>query len=92
MPRRARTYTSSDGLIARAGRAAEDPAEMTAPATMTRMAGYVAKVLVKNPALTPEQAAKAAVLLLRADMAKLARKSADARRASTAGDTEALTA
>jgi hypothetical protein len=59
---------------------------MTAPATMTRMAKYVAEVLVKNPALTPEQAAKGAVLLLRADMAKLARRSADARRPGGAAE------
>jgi hypothetical protein len=71
--------------MARAGRAHEDPAEMTAPATMTRMAKYVAQVAAKNPNLTPDQMAKAAVLLCRADMARLARKSADARRAHDAG-------
>lgn len=85
MPRGNRTYTSADGLIARAGRAHEDPVEMTAPATMTRMAKYVAAVLKENPDLTAEQAAKGAVLKLRADMVMLARKSAAARRAAPAG-------
>jgi hypothetical protein len=81
MPRRTSAYntTSASGLRARAGRAHEDPVAMTASATMTRMAKYVAAVLKKNPDLTEEQAARAATLLLRADMADLARKSAEAR-------------
>jgi hypothetical protein len=85
MTRRASGYHTSslNGLTMRAGRAAEDPAEMTAPATMTRMAKYVAAVLKENPDLTAEQAAKGAVLKLRADMGQLARRSADARRACT---------
>lgn len=74
-----RTYTSADGLIARAGRAHEDPAAMTAPATMARMGRYVYRVLRQNPDLTEKQAINAATLQLRADMAKLARKSARAR-------------
>ena len=80
MSRTSRVYTPADGLIARAGRAHEDPATMTAPATLSRMAGYCIKVLKANPNLTEKQAVKAATLLLRADMAKLARKSAAARR------------
>jgi len=79
-----RAYTSADGLIARAGRAHEDPHEMTAPATMTRMASYVAAVLKENPDLTADQAARGTVLKLRADMAKLGRRSAEARKADPA--------
>lgn len=79
-----RTYRSEDGLIARSGRAHEDPAEMTVPATMTRMAGYVAAVLKENPDLTAEQAARGAVLKLRADMARAGRKSAASRAARAA--------
>lgn len=75
-----RKYTSADGLMARAGRAHEDPVAMTAPATMARMAGYVVRVLKKNPSLSEQQAIKAAVLEFRADMARLARKSAASRR------------
>jgi hypothetical protein len=85
---RNRVYTSADGLMARAGRAHENPAEITAPATMTRMAKYVAEIAKKNPDLTPEQMARGAVLLCRADMARLARKSAEARRAREAGNPE----
>ena len=79
--RRTSAYHQSalNGLVMRAGRAAEDPAEMTAPATMTRMAKYVAAVLKENPSLTAEEAARGAVLKLRADMGQLAAKSAKAR-------------
>jgi hypothetical protein len=83
-----RKYTSSDGLIARSGRAHEDPAAMTAPATISRMAGYCVRVLKENPNLTEQQAVKAATLLLRADMARLARKSSEARRVRVAVDRE----
>jgi hypothetical protein len=38
---------------------------------MTRMAKYVARVLAENPNLTVEQAARAATLLLRADMIRV---------------------
>jgi hypothetical protein len=84
MPSR-RTYdyqmSSDSGLRRRAGRAHEDPDEMTVPATMTRMAGYVAQVLKRNPDLTAQQAARGAYLLLKADMAKVrAGQSADTLR------------
>ena len=82
MPQRRRTYTSTDGLIARAGRAAEDPNEMTRDATLTRLAKHVAAVLRENPALDDRQAANAARLRLRAEMAQLGRKSAAARSAA----------
>jgi hypothetical protein len=83
MPRRNFDYnrSSAAGIIARAGRAHEDPDEMTVPATMTRMAKYVARAWEANPSLTPDQAARAGYLLLRADMARLNRKSAEARAA-----------
>lgn len=74
--------TSLAGLTARAGRAAEDPCEMTVPATMHRMAKYVAAVLKENPDLTADQAARAAALKLRADMGQLARKSVASRKAA----------
>lgn len=82
--RRARQYTSADGLIARAGRAAEDPHEMTRDATLTRLAKHVAAVLRENPSLDDRQAANAARLRLRAEMTQLARRSASARSAKTA--------
>lgn len=84
MPRRATPYhhSSLNGLTMRAGRAAEDPAAMTAPATLTRMAKYVAAILKENPDLTEDQAARGAWLKLRADMGQLARKSAAARKAA----------
>ncbi len=75
-----RQYTSADGLVARAGRAAEDPQEMTRDATLTRLARHVAEVLKENPELTAEQAARGARLRLKAEMAVLARKSAAKRR------------
>lgn len=81
-----RTYTSADGLIARAGRAAEDPQAMTSDATLTRLAKHVAAVLRENPSLDDRQAANAARLRLRAEMVQLARRSAAARRGETASD------
>lgn len=75
-----REYTSTDGLIARAGRAAEDPQEMTKDATLTRLARHCIAVIKENPDLDEKQVAKAARLKLRAEMALLARKSAAARR------------
>jgi len=88
MSHRAGAYNRSSlaGLTARAGRTAEDPNEMTVPATMARMAKYVAAVLKENPSLTAEQAARGAALRLRADMGQLARRSAGARRARDAVD------
>lgn len=80
MPRGNRTYTSADGLIARAGRAHEDPAEMTRDATETRIARYIVEVLKENPDLTPLEAARGGRLRMRADMARLAQKSAAARK------------
>jgi hypothetical protein len=77
--KRNRIYTSTDGLIARAGRAHENPAAMTADATWVRMAKYIAEVLQKTPELTPIEAARAGKLLMRADMARLAKRSAAAR-------------
>lgn len=73
MPQRAtRVYTNRQrATIARSARATEDPAEMTVSATMTRMSRYVARVLKENPSLTEDQAARAATLLLRADMIRV---------------------
>ena len=77
---RNRTYTTLDGLRARAGRAHEDPVAMTSDATLTRLGKHIATALKRNPDLTPKQAANAGRLLLRAEMAELAAKSAAARR------------
>jgi hypothetical protein len=79
-----RKYGPADGLIARAGRAAEDPQEMTKDATLTRLAKHVAAVLRENPELTDQQAANAARLRMKAEMARLSRKSAAARRGEIA--------
>lgn len=76
-----RVYTAADGLTARAGRAREDPVAMTKDANLTRIATFIAQALRENPELTPKQAANAGRLLLRAEMARLAKKSAAARRA-----------
>jgi hypothetical protein len=73
--------TSACGVIARAGRAHEDTYGMTVSAREVRIAKYVAIALKKNPALEPLAAARAGQLLMRADMLRLARKSAEARRA-----------
>jgi hypothetical protein len=73
----------------RAGRATEDTYEMTRDATLTRLAKYVAAVLRENPNLDDRQAANAARLRLRTDMAKLAQKSAEARAVGKAEGTEA---
>lgn len=80
--RRNRTYTSLDGLIARAGRAHEDPHEMTKAAVAGRKAKFVAQALAKNPNLSTEEAQRAGQLLMRAEMARLAQRSAAARRAA----------
>ena len=75
----ARIYTSADGLIARAGRAHEDPEKMTQAATQARMARFTAEALRRNPDLEPEEARRAGRLLLRAEMARLAKLSAASR-------------
>lgn len=77
-----KSFTSTDGLIARAGRAAEDPQEMTKDANLTRLAKHCIAVLRENPELTDEQAAKGARLRMRAEMAQLAKRSAEARKGS----------
>lgn len=82
MPQRRRTYTSADGLIARAGRAAEDPYRMTQEATWGKIAKHCAALAAENPDLTPDQIAKGARLRLRAEMAELAKKSVKARTAA----------
>jgi hypothetical protein len=81
-----RTYTSLDGIIARAGRATEDPVAMTRDANETRLAKHIAEALKANPELTPLQAARAGRQLLRAEMARMAKRSAEVRaeRAATA--------
>jgi hypothetical protein len=68
MPRR---YTPADGLIARAGRAHEDPKKMTEAANRGRRAKFTAEALRRNPDLSPEEAERAGALLLRAEMARL---------------------
>lgn len=75
-----RVYTSAGGRIARAGRAHEDPKAMTEAANRSRMARHVAAALKENPGLTAEQAAEAGRERLRAEMTRLARAAADARR------------
>lgn len=75
----------------RAARAHEDPVEMTTDATLTRLARYVTEVLRKNPELNDLQVARAARLKMRADMTKLAEKSAAARARRAGGrDAEPL--
>lgn len=72
MPQRTtRVYTDRQrAILGRAARATEDPKEMTAVATLSRLAPYVARILRENPGLTDKEAGKAAALLLRADMIK----------------------
>lgn len=86
MSRRVSPYHTStlNGLTMRAGRAHEDPVKMAAPATMGRGARMMYRVLQRNPDLTEDQAVKAAMLLLRAEMAKRAQQSAAARKARAA--------
>lgn len=79
-----RVYNSADGLIARAGRAHEDPAQMTQDATWGRLAKHIAIALKANPDLTAEQAAKAGRLTMKAEMARNGRASGAARRARAA--------
>ena len=76
----ARRYTSLDGLIARAGRAHEDPKAMTAAASAGRMAKFIAQARAKNPELSDAEAERAGRLLQRTEMGRLARLSAEARR------------
>jgi hypothetical protein len=57
---------------------------MTSAARSSRTARHVAAALAKNPDLTPQQAANAARLTIRAEMMLLARKSAAARAARKA--------
>lgn len=94
MPRSTtRVYDSTDGLVARAGRAHEDPKAMTSDANWSRMARHVAEALKANPDLTAEQAAKAGRLTLRAEMAQLGRQAVAARRQRAAerrGEAEGL--
>ncbi|MCW2898668.1 MAG: hypothetical protein JWO67_933 [Streptosporangiaceae bacterium] len=78
--------TSAAGVIARAGRAHEDPHEMTVTATEVRLGKFIAIALKQNPDLDPLQAAKAGRLLLRAEMLRLSRKSAEARAPKTSGE------
>lgn len=82
-----RVYTPADGLIARAGRAHEDPKEMTRDAYIGRLAKHVTALLRENPELTDLEIAKAARLRLRAEMARASRKSAEVRRQRKAGGT-----
>lgn len=77
-----KSFTRSDALIARAGRAAEDPQEMTRDATLTRLAKHVAAVLRENPELDDKQAANAARLRMRAEMSQLSKRSAEVRKGS----------
>jgi hypothetical protein len=76
-----RSLSKGEALSMRAARAHEDPSAMTADATWTRMARYVARVLKQNPNLSEREAANAARLLLRADMTVMAEKREAARRA-----------
>jgi hypothetical protein len=80
MSERNRHYTSADGLIARAGRASEDPNAMTLDATLGRLARHVAAIVKENPDLDEAAVVKGARLRLKAEMAALAKKSAEARR------------
>jgi hypothetical protein len=66
----------------RAARAHEDPAEMTTDATWGRIGRYVYRVVKQNPALTEDQATRAARLQMRADMTRMAEKREAARRAA----------
>lgn len=84
-----RTLTTAQALNARAGRAHEDPAAMTADAYLGRLAKYVVAIVRQNPDLTDAQLAKAARLKLRAEMAQRAEKSAAVRKARNNPDTPA---
>jgi hypothetical protein len=78
------TITTAEALKARAGRAHEDPRAMTADAMIGRLAKHVVAIVRKNPELPDADVAKGARLLLKAEMAELAEKSARARK--VAGD------
>jgi hypothetical protein len=61
---------------------------MTSAARSSRTARHVATAYAKNPDLTPQQAANAAKLTIRAEMTLLARKSVavrTARKAASSG-------
>jgi hypothetical protein len=87
-----RTYTSAQGLHARAGRVAENPLDMTQAANVDRLGKHIAAALKANPELTPQQAAKAGRLLLKDEMAQLAEKSKTARAQRAAGPAQSVPA
>jgi hypothetical protein len=76
------TITVAEALKARAGRAHEDPREMTADAYLGRLAKHVVTIIRKNPDLDDKAVAKGARLLLKAEMAELAERSKQARAAA----------
>ncbi len=86
------TYDLARQLHARAGRAAENPLDMTLAANVDRLGKHIAAALIANPGLTPKEAAKAGRLLLRDEMLQLSRKSADARKARRTDAPQSATA
>lgn len=79
MPRT--TMTRAEALHARAGRAHEDPYEMTVDALLGRLAKHAIAIIRKNPELDDKSVAKGARLQLRAEMAERAARSAEVRAA-----------
>ena len=78
--------TTAEALHARAGRAHEDPYAMTTDAPLGRLPNYVIAIVRKNPDLGDKEVAKAARLLLKADMAERAERSAQVRRERSAAN------
>lgn len=92
MPRT--TLSTAEALAARAGRAHEDPRAMTVDAMLGKLAKYVVAIVRKNPDLDDAALAKGARLMLKAEMAEKAEKSAKVRAgraAETAGAESATT-
>jgi len=70
----------AEAIMARAGRSAEDPREMTEVARMAWLLRFVADAYAENPDRPRKEIVAAAKLKMRAHMAALGRKSAAARR------------
>lgn len=81
-----RTLSTGGALKARAGRAHEDPYDMTVDALLGRLAKHAIEIIRLNPDLDDKAVAKGARLKLRAEMAELAEKSAAARKAAGNGN------
>lgn len=82
------TLSTAEALRARAGRAHEDPREMTVDARLSRLTRFAVEIIRKNPHLDDAAVVKGARLMLRAEMTELAEKSAKARAARNAAVSE----